>query len=131
MKTTTIAAVILAIGLIGGAALLSNKGSSNSGGNEPQKNNVTIEAGTQIVEIRAKGGFTPRKSVAQTGTPTTLRLNTEGTFDCSSSIRIPSLNISQNLPQSGVTDIALGPQVKGVLHGTCGMGMYPFEIDFQ
>ena len=28
-------------------------------------------------------------------------------------------------------DIDLGNQKLGILQGTCGMGMYPFEIDFQ
>ena len=85
----------------------------------------------QIIEIEAKGGYTPRKSVAKAGVPTILRFNTNGTFDCSSSVRIPSMNIFKSLPQSGITDIDLGIQKAGTLQGMCGMGMYPFEIDFQ
>ena len=106
--------------------------------NEIEKtlNKVTIDksvkkASSQIIEITAKGGYTPRKSIAKAGIPTILRLNTNGTFDCSSSVRIPSLDIFKNLPQSGTTDIDLGIQNVGTLNGSCGMGMYPFEIQFQ
>ena len=58
-------------------------------------------------------------------------MNTNGTFDCTSIVRIPKLNISQNLPISGSTDIDLGTQKVATLQGTCGMGMYPFDITFQ
>ncbi len=94
-------------------------------------NVVTVVDGKQIIDLRAKGGFTPRSIDAKAGIPTVLRVTTKGTFDCSSSVRIPSLNISQNLPQTGVTELDLGIQQAGVLKGSCGMGMYPFEINFQ
>jgi plastocyanin domain-containing protein len=97
----------------------------------PIVNNVSINDGKQIIEIRAKDGFTPRKSIAKADLPTVLRFDTNGTFDCSSVVRIPELDITRNLPQSGVTDIDLGNPKVGVLNGTCGMGMYPFEINFQ
>jgi Cu+-exporting ATPase len=93
--------------------------------------NVQIADGKQIVEIAVKGGYTPKQSVAVAGIPTTVRFVTDGTFDCSSAITIPSLNISKNLPQSGATDIDIGVQPIGTLQGTCTMGMYRFAIDFQ
>jgi sulfite exporter TauE/SafE len=93
--------------------------------------NVTIVDGVQIVEIQARGGYWPRKTVAQAGIPTVIRFNTTGTFDCSSSVRIPSLGISKILPQSGATDIEIGTQATSTLQGTCGMGMYPFEVSFR
>jgi plastocyanin domain-containing protein len=98
---------------------------------EENINNVSVVDGKQIIEIKAKGGYSPVHSVAKAGIPTILRVNTNGTFDCSSSIRIPSLNIGKNLPMSGTTDIDLGNPKQGILQGTCGMGMYPFEINFQ
>ena len=73
----------------------------------------------------------PRKSVAKAGIPTIIRFNTSGTFDCSSSVRIPKMNISRSLPQSGVTDVDIGSQQVSTLKGMCGMGMYPFEIEFK
>lgn len=93
--------------------------------------NVTVTSDTQIVEIKAKGGYQPRNSVAKAGIKTILRFTTKGTFDCSSSIRIPSLGIDKILPASGATDIDLGVQPVGTLRGSCGMGMYPFSISFN
>ena len=93
--------------------------------------NVSVVEGKQVIEIHARGGYQPRKSIAKAGMPTVLRFETSGTFDCSSSVRIPSLGISKILPQTGTTDIDLGSAQVGTLQGTCGMGMYPFEIDFQ
>jgi plastocyanin domain-containing protein len=127
MKSTIIS-IIVALGLIGGAMFLS---SNNSGPtNSVPANNVSVVNGQQIVTINAKGGYQPQKSVAKAGLPTTLRFVTSGSFDCSSSIRIPSLGISKILPQTGNTDIDLGTQQVGVLQGTCGMGMYRFEVSF-
>ena len=128
MKPTVIAALI-AVALIGGALML-----ANPKGNEvpvANANNVSIVEGKQIVEMRAKGGYLPERSVAKAGIPTLLRFDTSGTFDCSSSVRIPSMNISKMLPQTGTTDIDIGVQEAGTFNGTCGMGMYPFEVDFQ
>lgn len=93
--------------------------------------NVTIENGVQVVTLQTKGGYSPRKSVAQAGLPTVVRFSTNGTFDCSLSVRIPSLNLNKILPQTGLTDISLGTSTPGLFRGSCGMGMYPFEIDFQ
>ncbi|MCR4274698.1 MAG: cupredoxin domain-containing protein [Candidatus Campbellbacteria bacterium] len=104
---------------------------SNPLPNDVPENNVSIVDGVQVVEILAKGGYFPEKSVAKAGIPTILRLKTSGTFDCSSIVRIPSLNITKNLPPSGGLDVDLGSPKAGVMQGTCGMGMYPYEIDFQ
>ncbi len=93
--------------------------------------NVTMVGGQQIVTIDAKGGYSPQTSVAKAGVPTTLRFTTNGSFDCSSSVRIPDLGISKNLPSTGTTDIDLGTLSAGTLQGTCSMGMYKFEINAE
>lgn len=94
-------------------------------------NNATVVDGKQIITINAKGGYEPRKSIAKSGMPTIIRFDTNGTFDCSSAVSIPSMNISKTLPQTGSTDIDIGTGQLGTLQGTCGMGMYPFEVEFQ
>ena len=133
----TILAIIAATVLIVLALVLTSSGGGNLKQNTDTPaevasvNNVSVIDGKQIIEIQAKGGYTPRKSIAKAGIPTILRMNTKGTFDCSSFVRIPSMNISKSLPQSGVTDIDLGTQNAGTLNGSCGMGMYPFEIEFS
>lgn len=94
-------------------------------------NNVSMVDGKQIIEITAKGGYQPRISVAKANLPTVLRFKTQGTFDCSSSVRISSMGITKILPQTGTTDVDLGSAQAGTLEGTCGMGMYPFAVKFQ
>lgn len=127
MKESTITTIVLILlTLVAGYFLLRDK---------PQNpilvNNVFMEDGKQVIEIKARGGYSPKTSIAKAGLPTILRVNTNGTFDCSSALRIPSLNISQSLPISGITDIELSNSSVGILRGTCGMGMYSFEINFQ
>ncbi|MBP9732487.1 MAG: cupredoxin domain-containing protein [Candidatus Magasanikbacteria bacterium] len=121
----------IAVIIIFGGGFLLLKDRLPAGTEEVAGNNVSIVNGVQIIEIRAKGGYQPRESVAKAGIPTILRFNTKGTFDCSSAVRIPSLDIEKILPPSGATDITLGEQASGTLQGSCGMGMYPFEIEFQ
>lgn len=140
MKNTIIS-VIIAITLIASAIFFTSGKTEKNNNQEIKenstvnkeifKNNVSIVDGVQIIEIQAKGGYTPRKSIAKANIPTILKFNTKGTFDCSSSIRIPSLGISKILPQNGSTDIDLGTNKIGTLQGSCGMGMYPFSIEFQ
>ena len=122
----TILSVIIAVALIGGTIVLTKNSHS-----QEVAHNVSIVDGKQIIEIHAKGGYLPKKSFAKAGVPTILRFNTNGTFDCSASAIIPSLNIAKVLPQSGITDIDVGVREVATLHGTCSMGMYPFEVEFQ
>ncbi len=124
-----IISIILATIFIGGSILLVR--SSNDSVQVANVNNVSIVDGKQIIEITTKGGYQPRKSIAKAGIPTIIRFNTKGTFDCSSSVRIPSLGISKSLPQTGTTDIDIGSGKLGTLQGSCGMGMYPFEVEFK
>jgi plastocyanin domain-containing protein len=129
MKPNAVAIII--VGLLIGGAIFISKNLTNGSESVPANNNVTVQGDKQIVELRAKGGYQPRKSTAKAGMPTILKIDTNGTFDCSSSVRIPSMNISRILPATGSTEIDLGSPGAGVVYGTCGMGMYPFEIDFQ
>lgn len=128
MKSTVIAIVVGSL-LIAGAIILSSGNGVSS--NQVNGNNVSVVAGKQIVTINVKGGYQPSKSIAKAGIPTIIRFSTNGTFDCSSAIRIPSLGIQKILPQSGNTDIDIGNPQVAKLQGMCGMGMYRFEIDFQ
>ena len=128
MKSTVIA-IIVSVALIGGALFLV-KGNKNTD-QATNLSNVSIIDGKQIINITAKGGYLPRVSIAKAGIPTIIRFDTKGTFDCSSAVRISSLNISEILPNSGTTDIEIKNPEVGIMQGSCGMGMYPFEVDFQ
>ena len=125
----TIISIFIAVALIGGMIIFSGNNPSTT--NNISANNVSIVDGKQIIEIGVKGGYNPTKSSAKAGMPTIIRFVTNGTFDCSSSIRIPSMSITKILPQTGTTDIDIGTSQLGTFSGTCGMGMYRFQIDFQ
>jgi plastocyanin domain-containing protein len=127
MKATIFSLAVAAL-LIGGSYFFTSKNGSLQ--KTEKIDNVSIENETQIITIRAKGGFSPEKTTARAGIPTILRFETNGTFDCSSSVRIPELKISKNLPLSGETDIDIGVPKAALLQGFCAMGMYPFEIEF-
>ncbi len=128
MKLTIIS--ILAAGiLVGGAIMLSTR----SGNSEAAStSNVSIENGKQIVEITAKGQYSPRVTEAKAGIPTGPRMETDGTFDCTSQLTVPSIGYRQMLPPTGKTDIALTAQEPGsTVRGICSMGMYNFEVKFN
>lgn len=122
--------LIVGIAIVVGAIMISVNDSGETI-NTTKASNVSIVDGKQIVEIDARGGYTPRQSFAKAGIPTVVRFNTRNTFDCSAFVRIPSLNISKTLEQTGSTDIEIGSQGVQTLQGSCGMGMYPFEVVFE
>ncbi len=123
--------IFIAILLIGGAYVLT-KSDSVSVADTRIKENVSLVDGKQIIEIDAKGGYSPEISLAKAGVPTILKINTRGTFDCSSALTIPSIGYSSNLPPSGTTEIEIPAQEVGsTLQGLCGMGMFNFQIKFN
>ncbi|MEK7086480.1 MAG: cupredoxin domain-containing protein [Patescibacteria group bacterium] len=88
--------------------------------------------GKQIIDISAKGGYSPRVVEAKAGVPTVLRVNTRGTFDCSASLVIPKLSYQKFLQPSAIEEILISAeQAQGTLQGLCAMGMYGFQIKFQ
>lgn len=107
--------------------IFGNSGKSNINTITP----ASYSEGKQIIDLTAKGGFSPNTITAKANVETILNVITNKTFDCSSSIRIPKLNISENLPLTGTTQIALGSYNSGEeIDGTCLMGMYNFKIKF-
>ncbi|MDO8552282.1 MAG: cupredoxin domain-containing protein [bacterium] len=93
---------------------------------------VSIVGGRQLIDISAKGGYSPRVVVAKAGMPTLLRVSTRGTFDCSASLVIPKLRYQKFLSSTGTEEIPISPeQAQGTMQGLCSMGMYNFRITFQ
>lgn len=127
-KLTPIAVLAGAL-IIGGVVLFS--GHSSSQVSAGTADNVSMVDGKQVIEMNVKGGYSPKKTIAKAGLPTVIKFNTNGTFDCSSAVRIPSMGISKNLPPSGTTEVDLGTPKVATLQGVCVMGMYSFQIDFQ
>ena len=129
-KTTAILTLVAAI-LIGGVIILSS-GGKDSNTNTASANNVSIVDGKQIITISAKGGYSPKVTSAKSGMPTVIKMDTNGTFDCSSVLTIPSLGYRNNLPPSGETAIDVPPQQSGTtMRGLCAMGMYNFAVNFN
>ncbi len=94
--------------------------------------NVAMADGKQVIAIQAKGGYSPKSTVAKAGVPTVIKMVTKGTFDCSSSLTIQSLGYQGVLPATGETLIDVPAQEKGAtLQGVCSMGMYTFAIKFE
>lgn len=130
MNKPIIAAIILAVAILGGVLISTGAGSKTIA--TAPVNNVTVTDGKQIVEIGVKGGYSPKVSTAKADMPTTLRMKTDGTFDCSSGVTIPSLGYRQILPSTGSTDIEVPAQKAGTtLDGVCVMGMYHFAVSFN
>ena len=126
--------------IIFGITLLASVGfvwwvlSLNGGGGEDNSNgaqSARSENGFQVVEILARGGYSPRRIAAAANMPTRLEIRTKGTYDCSSALVIPSLGFEEMLPPTGVTKIDIPAQPKGSLvRGFCAMGMFYFDIRF-
>ena len=131
MKTNNIYIVssIVGVFLFGGMVILSLP---NQPTNEGDHKNITSLEGKQVIEIKAKGGYSPRNNSAKADMPTVLKVKTMGTFDCSASLNIPSIGYQNYLPNSGETLIEIPPQKAGsTMQGVCGMGMYNFSINFS
>lgn len=123
-------AIIIALGLIGGTVYLVTADQDNTQSNS--NTNVTIKDGQQLIRIAAKGGYQPKVTTAKAGIPTTLQIETAGTYDCSSAVVIPELDYKTNLPPAGITEVDIPPKQPGeVLNGGCSMGMYHFQINFE
>ncbi len=124
MKTAI--SILIAGALIGGAVMLASSNDTAS------TNNVSVVDGKQIVEVTAKGSYSPKLTAAKAGIPTILRMKTMGTYDCTAALRVPSLRYEKMLPPSGTTDIELPAQEAGAtVQGVCAMGMYSFAINFE
>lgn len=131
MKTTAISILIAAV-LIGGAIILVSGNQDSNTGTQQAANNVSVVDGKQIITINAKGKYSPKVTTAKAGMPTVIKMNTQGTFDCTSALTIPSLGYRNNLPPSGETLIDVPPQKAGTtMQGLCAMGMYNFSINFN
>ena len=130
MNTRLIISIVISTVLIGWAVWsISLSPTAESVGAPPT---ATIMEGKQFIDISARGGYFPRVVIAKAGVPTTLRVTTKGTFDCSASLVIPKLSYEKFLPASGTEDIQISAeQAQGTLQGLCSMGMYSFKIVFE
>ncbi len=134
----TLGIVLTIIFLVGVGVFLVGDADSGSGTTIRNKDPIiaatgsaVIEQGIQYVDITARAGYSPRSTQATAGMPTVIRMRTQDTYDCSSTVVIPTINYQGTLLASGVTDIPIpADKAYGTLEGMCGMNMYQFSIVF-
>ncbi len=126
--------IIITLGLIIGLGIIFFAGTKSDIGSVSNQvvQNVEVRDGVQYITIEAKGGYSPKVSMAKAGIPTKLVIKTDGTYDCSSSLVIRSVGFQKILAQTGEEIIDLGtPEAGTPLQGTCSMGMYNFVVNFS
>jgi len=131
MNTRVIFALAISAVLVGWAFWLVSLKPAEQGAGGAGSVAVSLVDGKQIIDITAKGGYSPQSVTAKAGIPTVLRVTTNGTFDCSASVVIPKLSYQKFLQPSATEDIEIpAEQATGTLRGLCAMGMYNFQIKF-
>jgi len=130
-KNSIIISLIIVLLLVGGSLFLTKKNTPVEGGTSAQY--VSMEDGVQIVKVVVNAkGYTPNSVEAKAGIKTVLRMESQNSYGCERSLRIPSLEITEILPSQGTTDIDLGIPKEGEnIFGSCSMGMYTFKISFK
>lgn len=132
MNKTALSIITLSLVIGLGIIFLGNSKGDPGLATDQSGQNVEIRDGIQYITIEAKGGYMPQISTAKAGIPTKLVIKTNGTYDCSSSLVIRTIEYQKILSQTGEEIIDLGAPVQGVpLQGTCSMGMYSFLINFS
>jgi plastocyanin domain-containing protein len=127
--------VIITLALVVGLGIIFMGGSktdNNQSASTKPVQNVEVRDGIQYITIDAKGGYSPKMSSAKAGIPTKLIVKTNGTYDCSASLKIQAIGYQKVLAQTGEEIIDIGTPKAGVpLQALCSMGMYNFLINFS
>jgi plastocyanin domain-containing protein len=134
MQQKLIAGITIAVALILVALIISPGTKNELPKNSPSNGtpDVRMEGGTQIIHIFARGGYRPGVVNAQSGVPTRLEIETNGTYDCSAALVIPALQYKKMLPPTGTTLIDIPQGSPGsTLTALCAMGMYSFRVQFN
>lgn len=132
MNKVIVGSLVVMVLAIAGIFMLLRGGGSNTPASSTGQMNVSVIDGKQVIEIKAKGGYAPRVTVAKANMPTVINVQTSGTFDCSSALTVPAIGFRTMLPSSGVTPIEIPPQQPGTtIKGVCSMGMYSFAVNFN
>jgi plastocyanin domain-containing protein len=132
MNKIIIGSIVVMVLAVGGIFTLLRGSNSGTAPVANEQANVATVDGKQVIQINAKGGYAPRVTLAKANMPTVINVTTNGTFDCSSSLSIPSIGFRKALPASGTTPIEVPPQQAGAtIKGVCAMGMYNFAVNFN
>lgn len=86
---------------------------------------------TRIAITIDSTGFNPPTVHATAGQPVTLVFTRITDQTCATSIQIPSLKITKDVPLNTPTDVTLTPLKKGDIDFACGMNMISGVINVQ
>ena len=131
------AALVLILGVISMDSGLNLVGSPFSisrvfGQQTVENASIPQSAESAVIQINVENSrYSPNLVYAQAGVPVRLELVTDNTQSCTRAFTIPSLDLAQILPKTGVVAIDIPAQKAGRLGFTCSMGMYSGEIIFQ
>jgi sulfite exporter TauE/SafE len=136
-----VAVVVLILGLISVNSGLTLMGSPLAASNWLPNNNPSNtnaqpapagDSATSLTINVGNDGYLPYTSHAQADVPITLNLVTKNTVSCARAFEIPSLGVSEILPQTGSVSVTIPAQKAGsTLRYSCSMGMYDGEIVFD
>lgn len=86
--------------------------------------NVQVVGGKQIVNMRVSGlGYSPSTFTVVKGVPVEWHIDGTGAQGCAQVITVPSLGITEYLPQQGEKVISFTPESTGTIPFSCTMGM--------
>lgn len=120
--------ILLSIGgLLFMAFSLSNKPNKAT----TMENAVQIDGDRQLVTIKAKNGFDPNMVNLDSTKKTTVKVQTDKTFDCSNTMVISKLGITKELPPTGEVEFDIPPQESGSkVTAVCSMGHFTLDFNF-
>lgn len=79
--------------------------------------------GTQEVNIKVKGAYSPDVIVVKRGAPVRLNFYRDETSSCSEEVVLSDFGIARKLPAFQTTSIEFTPDKTGEFGFTCGMNM--------
>lgn len=131
MQKNIFISIVISVAIIGGVLyfVYDKPVSPEEVSGDVESKNVEMRDGIQYVTITALGGYSPRISIVEPNIPTKLVVKTQGTYDCSASLVIRSVDFQKILQPNGEEIIDLGSlETSETIKGLCGMGMYSFQI---
>jgi hypothetical protein len=125
-------AVIFVLMISAGYLVACSSNSGDSSVSEDSAQETVDLEGKQVVEIIARGGYSPESVDVEALVPTVLLIKSQNAFGCERAFRLPQFKFGTTLPVNGETYIELGTFEAGTkIVGTCSMGMYSFIINFN
>lgn len=131
--TITIVTIVIVLWLVTGIKMYNkNSNSITTISSSSTASNVSIVSGKQEITLTVWPWYNPKISTAKADMPTVLKVVGKNAYWCESAVRIPELKYAVNLEPKGTDTVDLWIHKAGdTINGTCGMGMYNFQIKFN